>query len=360
MKTSEFKTKLQRVRGFLKARKLSGVLLSTRANFSWLACVGTNQIRSDVEKGVASLWVTSKTVELWCNNIEEKRFREEEAQGLPLQYRVHPWNEDTKSQWLSKGAASDDGSYKTLNLKEEIAALRFSLTPEEITRYRQVGKSAGEVVDLVGHRVQKGWTEKNLATELSAELLLRGLEPTVVLVGADERLTRHRHPLPTKNKIERAVMMVICAKGHGLIVSLTRLVHFGPLSLDLKVRHRACLEVECAMWAKSKVGAAAGDIFKVAVSEYANHGHAGEWKKHHQGGPAGYETRDYLATPSEKRKLVENQALAWNPSITGTKSEDTVLLTRKGLEVLTPTPDWPMVKVQYGGSTYSRSDILTK
>lgn len=86
----ELSTKLQRLRGLLKARSLQGVLLSTRANFSWLTGGRTNHIRSDVEKGVASLWVTPKAVELWCNSIEEKRFQEEEAKGLPFTYRFIP------------------------------------------------------------------------------------------------------------------------------------------------------------------------------------------------------------------------------------------------------------------------------
>ena len=53
--TKEFTAKLLRVRKLLKIRKLKGLLLSTRANFSWLTCGKTNQIRADVEKGVASL-----------------------------------------------------------------------------------------------------------------------------------------------------------------------------------------------------------------------------------------------------------------------------------------------------------------
>src|SRR5579864_1205705 len=89
----EFAEKLKRLRGFLRARSLQGLLLSSRANFSWLTGGRTNHIRSDSEQGVASLWVTGKGAELWCNAIEEKRFKEEEAKGLPLTYRVHPWYE---------------------------------------------------------------------------------------------------------------------------------------------------------------------------------------------------------------------------------------------------------------------------
>lgn len=369
----ELKTKLQRLRGLIRKRGLQGILLSNRANFSWLTGGFTSHIRSDVEKGVASLWVTAKTVELWCNSIEEKRFLEEEAKGLPFTYRVHPWYEpptfppqrrrdaEKKLHFPKvnlRKTASDDGAYGLASLKDEVARLRWALLPEEVERYRKVGKLSGEALETVGKKVRKGWRENQVAAELSKELVDRGLEASVVLVGSDERLKRYRHPLPTTHKIDRTVMMVICAKGHGLIANLTRIVHFGEMPMDLKLRHHACLRVECAMWAKTAIGVEARQVFQAGVSEYSAQGFEGEWKKHHQGGPTGYETRDYLATPTQREKLVANQAIAWNPSITGTKSEDTVLLTKKGLEVLTPTRSWPMVKVRYGGRTYERPDIL--
>jgi len=355
----EFKTKFNRLKVFLKVKGLRGVLLSTRANYSWLSCGFTNRIRSDVEKGVASLWVTPKCVELWCNNIEELRFKGEEAKGLPFKYRVHPWYEGANIPALSR-VASDDGAFGTKNLKDEIAQLRWSLTQEETNRYRKVGKLSGEAMNVVAHKVKPGWTEQRVEAELSRELVLRGLEASVILVGADERLKRYRHPLPTTHKIKKIVMMVICAKGYGLIANLTRVVHFGKIPTDLKHRHEACVRVECAMWHETVPGVGARDIFKAAEMEYGRQGFPGEWKLHHQGGPTGYETRDYLATLNEKWEIQFNQAVAWNPSITGTKSEDTVLVTSGGLEVLTPTKGWPILKVNYGGKKYDRPDILEK
>ena len=52
----------------------------------------------------------------------------------------------------------------------------------------------------------------------------------------------------------------------------------------------------------------------------------------------GYAARDFLVTPRETRRVVERQLLGWNPSITGTKSEDTLLSDG---EVLTRTGAWP-------------------
>ena len=88
-------------------------------------------------------------------------------------------------------------------------------------------------------------------------------------------------------------------------------------------------------------------------------GFAHEWQLHHQGGPAAYEPREFLATPDSTDVVAVGQAYAWNPSITGTKSEDTILVGEAGNEVLTTIRDWPTLKVTLAdGQTILRPAIL--
>jgi hypothetical protein len=54
----------------------------------------------------------------------------------------------------------------------------------------------------------------------------------------------------------------------------------------------------------------------------------------------------------------ERQAFAWNPTVTGTKVEDTVLVDRDSLEVLTGTPGWPAIALDAGGRELRASDVL--
>ncbi len=54
------------------------------------------------------------------------------------------------------------------------------------------------------------------------------------------------------------------------------------------------------------------------------------------------------------------QAFAWNPSITGTKSEDTILATPDGPEVISGSPDWPLVEATAAGRLVARPDILVR
>jgi hypothetical protein len=84
------------------------------------------------------------------------------------------------------------------------------------------------------------------------------------------------------------------------------------------------------------------DTFAAGIAAYDEHGFdADEWRKHHQGGPTGYLSRDHLAGPDCTESIEDAQAFAWNPSVPGLKVEDTVLATANGPEVLTVDPAWP-------------------
>jgi hypothetical protein len=56
----------------------------------------------------------------------------------------------------------------------------------------------------------------------------------------------------------------------------------------------------------------------------------------------GYEARDFKATPTETRTVKPDQVVGWNPSITGTKSEDTILVRADAPEIVTETGGWPL------------------
>ena len=47
---------------------------------------------------------------------------------------------------------------------------------------------------------------------------------------------------------------------------------------------------------------------------------------HHQGGVTGYAPREVKVVPGMTMSLRRNMALAWNPSVTGSKSEDTIII----------------------------------
>jgi antitoxin VapB len=184
-----------------------------------------------------------------------------------------------------------------------------------------------------------------------------------LLVAADDRIMKYRHPIPTDAKVKRAVMVVVCARRWGLVCSATRLVHFGKMPPELVRKHWAAVYVDGAFISNTVMGMPFVEIFRKAQAVYAARGYADEWQLHHQGGPTGYIEREYTVNPSTPpdAKVEAGMAVAWNPSITGTKSEDTIIVTPKGPEIISTSPGWPMLTVTTDGKkTIRRPDWLVK
>jgi antitoxin VapB len=177
-------------------------------------------------------------------------------------------------------------------------------------------------------------------------------------VATDERIFSFRHPLPTYKSMERYAMLVMCGRRWGLVCSLTRLIHFGKLPDDLRRRAEAVARVDAAFIHATRPGKTIGQVFQQGVGVYSQVGFSDEWKLHHQGGPAGYEPREFIARPTSQEMVSLGQSYAWNPSITGTKSEDTIQVGEEENEVITAIPGWPTIEVEIDGRTYSRPAIL--
>jgi antitoxin VapB len=206
--------------------------------------------------------------------------------------------------------------------------------------------------------VRPGISEFEVAGLLSQAVESRGVQVIVNLIAFDDRIFSYRHPLPTPKKFQRYAMLVVCGRKWGLICSLTRLIHFGQLSDDLRHKAEAVARIDAAMISATRPGSTVGDVFRQAQEAYASAGFPDEWQLHHQGGSAGYEPREIIATPTSTQPILIGQAFAWNPSITGVKSEDTILVGEQTNEILTDMTDWPAIEVQIGDQRIKRPAIL--
>jgi antitoxin VapB len=357
--------KRRRVVEFLDARGFDGILLNRVDNFAWYTGGGECHVNTAAETGVGALLVRRDGATLITNNVEQPRLMEEELGGLGLAQEIRPWWQDDLGPIVQQLApdqkiACDTDVPGTIFAAADIGRLRWSLTPEEVRRYRALGKEVGEAIGEACMTVQPGMSEHEVAAALAAEHLRRGIQPIVVLIAADERLLKYRHPIPTGSKIRRAVMLVVCGRRSGLIVSTTRVVHFGPVPAELARKHAAIIAVDAAFIAATRVGARIGDVFKAGLDAYAAQGFPEEWKLHHQGGPTGYAARDYRAIESSDDVVLPNQAFAWNPSITGTKSEDTIIATPDGPEIISLSPGIPTREISAAGLRLRRHDILVR
>jgi len=366
----ELRIKHQRILEYLQARGLGAVVLTLRRNFAWYTGGAQNYVNAADGVGVATLVVTAERAVCVTSNIEAERIGQEELGGLGIEVLAYPWHDADAARRLlgrildGKRAAADAPAAALPEGLERLGGdfdrLRWPLVPEEIERYRALGAGTAECLEHVCKTFPQGGTEFELAGRLSEQLYARGIRPHVLLVAADERIARFRHPIPTDRRIQRLAMVVVCAERFGLICSATRLFSFGPVGSDLRRRHEAVCRVDAAIMAATRPGRTLGDVWETIVAAYADVGFADEWGRHHQGGPTGYATREARALPASTLPVVENQAFAWNPSITGTKSEDTIVVTQAGYEILTASPGWPVVSIDQPQGPARRPDILIR
>uniref|UniRef100_K3WD78 Peptidase M24 domain-containing protein n=1 Tax=Globisporangium ultimum (strain ATCC 200006 / CBS 805.95 / DAOM BR144) TaxID=431595 RepID=K3WD78_GLOUD len=370
---ADFHKKVADVRQVLVELNLDGGVLSYAHNFAWLTGGGRSFINMATEGGVGSLYVDASQVVLITNEIEGHRLINEEFNGLQGEIKLHeyPWYASHNAIEVAKQLAKSDRvevDTTSTAFADRINVLRATLTEHEISLFRSLGKDCGRIIGEVARSVRPSMTEWEVAAQLSEKSWVVGITPIVVLIAADERIDAIRHPLPTNKRVKNKVMLVLCGRRAGFVLSVTRMVYItttpnATVPTDLLRRHDAATYVDAVVIAKTVPGAVASDLFKAIQDAYREKGFDGEWKLHHQGGCAGYQSREWIANPALQCVVGANQAFAWNPSVTGTKSEDTVLIqaTAAGKvthEVLSESPDWPLIKHTVDGVTVARPGIL--
>jgi Xaa-Pro aminopeptidase len=363
---AEILEKEGRVRDFLRSKGLKALLLKRQANFSWMTCGGLNLVGIVTEVGATSLLITEDAKYAICNNIEAPRMVKEERlekQGFTL--KTFPWHEEREisivKELAGEGPVGCDVPFpNTIMVAEEVARLRYSLTPEERERYRWLGEKVSLALEKTMMETKRGEKESEVVGRLCREIWKDRIDPAGLMAAADERMFRFRHPIPSEKRVEKYLMVSINARKWGVVVCLTRLVHLGKLPAPLKEKYEANVFIDCTLMAHTRPGMAARDVLREGIEAYREKGYPDEWQLHHQGGSIGYVPRDYRVSFNTPDLIQEHQGFAWNPSLTGTKSEDTILAAKKGPEMITHPILYPTISLTVAGISFTRPAILEK
>lgn len=362
---AELDAKHEKLVEWLKAQSLAGVLIRRNENVAWVTG-GAVELRvlTTGETGVASLLVTAagKRYYLTTEN-EAPRLHDEEFGALDFESVVFPWWADdtiVTATRLAGGPLGSDTPGVGLT-PVNLAPLRAALSESEIARYRWLGAETAAATVEALHEVEPGLSEYDLEAITAGGLLRRGILPSVALFAVDERIFKYKHAVPRGKRLKQYGLLNFCARKWGLVVSITRFIHFGALPQELAARLDSAAKVNAALLNATRVGTTSAELFKIAQEAYAAEGFPGEERFHHQGGPTGYGEREWVATPQGTEVVVNNQAFAWNPSIRGAKAEDTVILRDGTIENLTATPELPVLtEAIVEGSTYAGAGVLVR
>ncbi len=280
--SEELETKIARVQALLSVRGLEALLIQKVTNFAWITCGVSSFVNTADNLGIISLLITPDGRFLIMDNIEEPRLRQEqtlESQGWT--FIVSPWYEknDTISQ-LTQGLrlGADNKNIGATDLSTELIHLRMNLLPQEQERFRALCQGCARAMGTTITGMKPGMTEFEIAATLSKEVHSQGILPIVNLIATDERVFMCRHPLPTNKRLKRYAMLVLCGRSHGLVASITRLVHFGPIPTELHLKAEAVAEIDAALIYATRPSRSLGEIFQTAQRKYAL---VGFYRSHH-------------------------------------------------------------------------------
>lgn len=345
MSEAEQREKRARIKALLTEKGLEAVVLRKGANVAWITG-GRAHIPTTLELSCMDVVIYPDRIVVVTNKIEAGRLKDEELSGDEELIIVN-WFE-ARDAHLPKGPkiGVDGADSERTNIQGDIENLRRNLNEFEVARLKDVGRDATEALEEAMLDIDNDESEVEVAGEIAEELWERNLEPVVLLVAGENRIKKYRHPLPTTARVGNLVMGVICARRKGLIASVTRLVHFGELTSELKENYSRLLNVEAAFLDGTKPGATLAEAFKSGQVEYLKQGFdRDEWTNHHQGGPTGYLPRDFTAHEKTNQLIEVRNAIAWNPSAAGLKVEDTLVVTESGFEFVTGSSEWPSLEI---------------
>ncbi len=361
-----FRQRIEMLRKYTLQKGYDGLILSRCENFSWVTFGGRNRVLLNSEVGEAHVLLIEDRIYLLTSNIEKDRLENVELDDeiLPeielVEYIWYKRMEDVFKAFIAgKKILSDTGMLGTTNIAEEICQMRLVLTDYEIETYRKLGEDCDKIFSKIMPTLRPDMTELEVSGLISSGLMEKDIEPLLILVFGEESAMLYRHNLPRNVKIGNKVFVSICARRKGLVASTTRTVLFKRDEKWIE-QHRKNCYVEANAIANSRPGAKLSEVFEIIRKSYAEVGVPYEWSLHHQGGLAGYRARELIASETTDYVLQPNNVVAWNPTITGTKSEDTVLITSKAIEILS-YPDrssWPCVDFKIKNHAIKRPDIM--
>ncbi|EMA64134.1 M24 family metallopeptidase [Halorubrum kocurii] len=344
----------ERLDAYLDERGLEAVWFGKPNGFAWLTG-GDNVVDADADFGVAAAGYDGD-LRVITNSIEAGRLADEE---LPEAVAVEsfPWHAHSLAAAVaerSPAPAAADFDVPGFD-RVDGSRLRQPLTDDDVERYRELGREAAAALETVCRNLEPEDPEYEVAAGIDISLASRDVDTPVVLVGGAERAQRYRHYTPSDATLGDYALVSITAERAGLYASLTRTVAFDAPDW-LEKRHRAAARVEATALAATEAAAAgtltgsegpdtAADVFDAIRSAYDAVGFAEEWRKHHQGGAAGFAGREWVATPESDEPVRWPMGYAWNPTVQGAKSEDTHLVAPDLTETLTKTGQWPTHEV---------------
>jgi len=225
-----------------------------------------------------------------------------------------------------------------------VEELRMVKSPAEIALIRASVELASRAFQQTLRLVRPGITELDLAAELDRRMRKLGAErPAFDTLVACGRRTALVHASPTSKKLSRNGLLLIDAGAlrAGYCSDMTRTLYLGRPAAEVQRRYAAVLEAQLAAIAAVREGVTAASVDRAARRVLKAHGLEAAFV-HACGHGLGLEIHEPPRLgKGQQTRLKAGMAITIEPGVYlqesgGIRIEDTVVVTPRGCDVLTP------------------------
>jgi Xaa-Pro aminopeptidase len=351
---TEFEQRRRDAAGQLATRKVEALIVSSPASIRYLSgYAGSNGLilllPSEAHFFTDPRYAADAQAHITCKvHISKKPLIQSMADLLKRKHLrkigFEPaWMNVDQHGQLQKALPKSVRLEPTAGLIEDLRAVKSAA---EIALIRRSVLANSEAFARTLRRLKPGLKEQEIAAELDFQMRVLGAEKpafdTIVAAGANSALP-HAHPGAHRLGVNELLLIDMGATLDGYTSDMTRVLHMGTPPPRIRELYRAVLEAQLAGIDAVRPGITASKVDAAARGVLKRHKLDKEFV-HSTGHGLGIEIHE---TPrlgqKDKTKLRAGMVItiepgAYVPGLGGVRIEDTVLVTERGCEVLTPTP----------------------
>jgi Xaa-Pro aminopeptidase len=226
-----------------------------------------------------------------------------------------------------------------------IENLRMIKSEEEIARIRRSVLTNSKAFETTVQSIRPGVSEMEIAAELEFKMRRLGAEKsafeTIVALGPRSALP-HAQPTHKKAAVNELLLIDMGSCQNGYMSDMTRVLFLGRPSHEVRRIYNAVRKAQSAAIDAVRPGIQAGQVDRAARQVLKSEGFAKEFS-HSTGHGLGLEIHEPPRlgrrdpTRLEAGMVITIEPGAYVRDFGGVRIEDTVLVTKSGCEVLTPT-----------------------